>query len=99
MKGIKKNVIKKDIKHKNYKDILFNNKQVYHKMKTIQSQRHHLGSYEINKISLSKLASMTDAVSKISLSKLASMTNAIYMTMECAVTLLVITRYNSQNQL
>ena len=38
-KGIKKNVIKKDIKHDwNYKDILFNNKQVYHKMKTIQSQ-------------------------------------------------------------
>ena len=52
-KGIKKNVIKKDIKHENYKDILFNNKQVYHKMKTIRSQRHQLGSYETNKISLS----------------------------------------------
>ena len=34
-KRIKKNVIKKDIKHENYKDVLFNNKQVYHKMKTI----------------------------------------------------------------
>ena len=45
--------IKKDIKHENYKDVLFNNKQVYHKMKTIRSQRHQLGSYEINKISLS----------------------------------------------
>ena len=44
---------KKDIKHENYKDVLFNNKQVYHKMKTIRSQRHQLGSYEINKISLS----------------------------------------------
>ena len=54
-KGIKKNIVKKDIKHENYKDILFNNKQVYHKMKTIQSQRHQLGSYEINKISLSCL--------------------------------------------
>ena len=52
-KGIKKNVIKKDIKHENYKDVLFNNKQVYHKMKTIRSQRHQLGSKEINKISLS----------------------------------------------
>ena len=52
-KGIKKNVIKKDIKHKNYRDVLFNNKQVYHKMKTIRSQRHQLGSYEINEISLS----------------------------------------------
>ena len=39
-----KNVIKKDIKHENYKDILFNNKQVYHKMKTIQSQRLQLKS-------------------------------------------------------
>ena len=27
-KGIKKNVIKKDIKHENYKDVLFNNKQI-----------------------------------------------------------------------
>ena len=52
-KGIKLNVIKKDINHENYKDVLFNNKQVYHKIKTIRSQRHQLGSYEINKISLS----------------------------------------------
>ena len=35
----KKNVIKKDIKHENYK---FNNKQAYHKIKTIRSQRHQL---------------------------------------------------------
>ena len=34
-KGIKNNVIKKDMKHNNYKDILFNSKQVYHKMKAI----------------------------------------------------------------
>ena len=53
VKGIKKNVIKKDIKHENYKDVLFNNKQVYNRMKTIRSQRHQLGSCEINKISLS----------------------------------------------
>ena len=39
VKGIKKNVIKKDIKHENYKDVLFNNKQVYNRMKTIRSQR------------------------------------------------------------
>ena len=50
---VKKNIIKKDIKHENYKNVLFNNKQVYHKTKTIRSQRHQLGSYEINKISLS----------------------------------------------
>ena len=52
-KGIKKNVIKKDIQHENYKETLFNNKQMYHKMKTIRSESHQLGSYEINKVSLS----------------------------------------------
>ena len=36
-KGIKKNVIKKDIQHENYQETLFNNKQMYHKMKTIRS--------------------------------------------------------------
>ena len=51
-KGTKKNIIKKDNKHENYKDVLFNNKQVYYKMKTIRSPRQQ-GSYEINKISLS----------------------------------------------
>ena len=52
-KGIKKNAIKKDIQHENYKETLFDNKLMYHKMKTIRSQNHELGSYEINKVSLS----------------------------------------------
>ena len=52
-KGIKKNVIKNNIKHEDYKNTLMNNEQMYHKMKTIRSQRHQLGSYEINKVSLS----------------------------------------------
>ena len=52
-KGIKKNVIKKNFKHEDYKKLLFNNKQIQHKMKTIRSQKHQLGSFEINKISLS----------------------------------------------
>ena len=52
-KGIKKNVIKKDIKHEDYKNVLFNNKQIHHKMKTIRSEKHQLGSFELNKISLS----------------------------------------------
>lgn len=52
-KGIKKNIIKKDITHENYKQTLFENKQIHHKMKTIRSQNHQLGSYEINKVSLS----------------------------------------------
>ena len=50
-KSIKNNVIKKDIPHENYKETLFNNKQMYHK--SIRSQNHEIGSYEINKVSLS----------------------------------------------
>ena len=52
-KGIKKQVIKKNITHDNYKEVLFNNKQMQHTMKTIQSKNHQLGSFELNKISLS----------------------------------------------
>ena len=52
-KGIKKNVIKKNIKHEDYKNMLINNEQMHHKIKTIRSQRHQLGSYEINKVSFS----------------------------------------------
>ena len=52
-KGIKKNVIKNNIIHDDYKETLFNNKQMYHKMKTIRSENHQLGSYDLNKVSLS----------------------------------------------
>ena len=52
-KGIKKNVIKKNIHHEDYKNVLFNNKQIHHEMKTIRSEKHQLGSFELNKISLS----------------------------------------------
>ena len=52
-KGIKKNVIKQKIQHKNYKDILFKQKQMRHMMRLIKSERHRIGSYTVNKISLS----------------------------------------------
>ena len=52
-KGIKKNIITKNIKHEDYKEVLFNNKQMQHTMKTIRSNNHQLGSFELNKISLS----------------------------------------------
>ena len=52
-KGIKKQVIKKNITHDNYKEVLFNNKQMRHTIKTIRSNNHQLGSFELNKISLS----------------------------------------------
>ena len=52
-KGIKKNIISNNVKHEDYKQTLFENKQMHHTMKTIRSQNHQLGSYEINKVSLS----------------------------------------------
>ena len=52
-KGIKKNVINNNIRHEEYKRTLLNEEKMHHKMKTIRSQRHQLGSYEINKESLS----------------------------------------------
>ena len=52
-KGIKRNIIRKDITHENYKQTLLENKQMCHTMKTIRSQNHELKSYEINKVSLS----------------------------------------------
>jgi len=51
--GIKKVVINKEIKHEDYKNTLFNHEQIYHQMKTIRSVNHQLGSYDLNKISLS----------------------------------------------
>ena len=36
-----------------FKDTLFNRKVLRHKMRRIQSKKHKLGTYEINKISLS----------------------------------------------
>ena len=52
-KGIRKYVIQKEITHENYKDCLFNRKQLLHKMNTIRSVNHQIGSYKLNKISLS----------------------------------------------
>jgi len=39
-KGIKKIVNKKDNKHEDYKNTLFNGEQMYHAMKTIRSDNH-----------------------------------------------------------
>ena len=52
-KGINKSVIKKDIKHADYRNTLLNSEQMHHKMKTIRSENHQLGSYEIIRVSLS----------------------------------------------
>ena len=50
-KGIKKNVIKNNVKHEDYKKVLLNTEQLHHKMKTIRRQKYLLVSYEINKMS------------------------------------------------
>ena len=52
-KGVRKYVIKKNITHENYKDCLLNRKQILHSMRTIRSECHQTGSYQLNKISLS----------------------------------------------
>ena len=54
-KGVKKKkqIIKKELKHDNYRNTLFNNQQIYHRMKTIRSMNHEIGSFDINKVSLS----------------------------------------------
>ena len=36
-----------------FKDVLFNEKIIRHKMKRIQSKKHKLGTYKVDKISLS----------------------------------------------
>ena len=41
------------LKHKEYVNLLFNKKILRHKMKRILSERHNIGSFVINKISLS----------------------------------------------
>ena len=52
-KGVKKNVIKRDLDHSNYLACLKNNTLEHHKMRTIRSDHHVLSSYEINNTSLS----------------------------------------------
>ena len=51
-KGIKKNVVRNLLKHEDYKNTLFNNRQMFHKMKSIRSENHKIYSVEINKKSL-----------------------------------------------
>ena len=41
------------IEFNEYDDVLFNNKVIKHKMKRIQSKKHKIGTYDVNKISLS----------------------------------------------
>ena len=52
-KGVKKNVVKKQITHENYKETLFGAKQQWHGMNILRSEGHEIYGMHINKISLS----------------------------------------------
>ena len=52
-KGVKKNVIEKEIMHGHYKEALFERRQFMHKMKILRSEGHEMYGMCMNKISLS----------------------------------------------
>ena len=52
-KGVKTYVIKKDLKHEYYDNILKSGRNMYSKMKLIRSIKHQLYTLEMNKVSLS----------------------------------------------
>ena len=54
VKGVKKNVAKKDISHQDYKDCLFEERKFMHTMQIIRSFKHQLYTIKQNKVSLSR---------------------------------------------
>ena len=52
-KGVKKNIIKREISPSDYRDVIFNKEKMHHQMKTIRSELHQISSYQLNKVSLS----------------------------------------------
>ena len=52
-KGVKKNIIERDLHHSNYLYCIQNNTMMTHKMKGFRSEYHQVCSYQFNKISLS----------------------------------------------
>ena len=52
-KGVKKNVIEKEITHEHHKEALFGRKQFMHKMKILRREGHEMYGMCMNKISIS----------------------------------------------
>ena len=52
-KGVKKNVIEKEITHEHYKEALIKGKQYMHKMKILRSEGHKMYGMCMNKILIS----------------------------------------------
>ena len=54
-KGVKKNAIKKETRHEQYKEALFERRHFLHEMNMICSEGHEIHSMRVNKVSLSLL--------------------------------------------
>jgi len=52
-KGVKKNVIRNNITHEQYKQVLFNDTAQHNRMKLFRSRKHQMTMDEVNKVSLS----------------------------------------------
>ena len=52
-KGVKKNVVKKSIRHEQYREALFSKKTFRHGMDVLLLEKHHIYGQHLNKISLS----------------------------------------------
>ena len=52
-KGVKKNVVKKHIRHEQYKEALFEKQTFRHGMDVLRSERHRIYGTHLNKVSLS----------------------------------------------
>ena len=52
-KGVKKNVVKKHIRHEQYREALFSKKTFRHGMDVLRSEKHHIYGQHLNKVSLS----------------------------------------------
>ena len=52
-KGVKKNVVKRHIRHEQYREALFGKKTFRHGMDVLRSEKHHIYGQHLNKVSLS----------------------------------------------
>ena len=52
-KGMKKCIVKKHIRHEQYKEALFDKKTFHHGMDVLHSEGHHIYGQHLNKVSLS----------------------------------------------
>ena len=52
-KGVKKNVVRKHIRHEQYREALFEKQTFRHGMDVLRSERHHIYGQHLNKVSLS----------------------------------------------